>query len=175
MSVERDHLVEAIMMRHNLSGLRLSFSPLPNDATYSDRMRRVAGINVEPETAFFDKIYRESGGVFRTAFALWQRYVDRADSGILYMRQPVHVDQDKIMSSLNDLDLFTLAAILQHGSLTSEEHSRVFQVPETTSHAWLDNLLAIELIEPDPGREGFRIVPDAGEIVRQTLFRKNIA
>jgi hypothetical protein len=91
------------------------------------------------------------------------------------MRNPREGDHETIMTSLNDVDLFTLAAILQHGSLTAHEHSLVFQVDEATSHAWLDNLLARELIEPDPGREGFRIISDAGEIVRRTLFRKNIA
>jgi hypothetical protein len=72
------------------------------------------------------------------------------------------------------LDLFTLAALLQHGSLTPREHATVFQIDDTRSRAWLDNLLARELIEPDPGRYGFRVVPDAAQVVRQALYRRNL-
>jgi hypothetical protein len=106
---------------------------------------------------------------------LWQRYIDRAEAGILYMRYPTPPQHERIVKSLNDLDLFTLAAILQHGSLTPTEHSIIFQIDEAKSNAWLDNLLARELIQPDPGRSGFRVVPEAGEIVRRTLFSRNVA
>jgi hypothetical protein len=175
MAVDRNHLREAILMRHNLSGLRLRFAPAPEHGSYAREVRRMVGVEADLETEFFDVLYRESGGVFRTAFALWQRYIDRAEAGILYMRYPAAPRFEDIINSLSDLDLFTLAAILQHGSLTPSEHSVVFQIGQATSNAWLDNLLARELIEPDPGREGFRVVPEAGEVVRRTLFSRNVA
>jgi hypothetical protein len=175
MAVDRDHLREAVLMRHNLSGLRLRFAPAPSRNHYVDRFKRIAGVEVEPEIEFFDALYRESGGVFRTAFALWQRCIDRSDAGLLYMRCPGNPQHDDMIKSLNDLDLFTLAAILQHGSLTPEEHSIVFQIDQATSNAWVDNLLARGLIQPDPGRSGLRVVPEAGEIIRRTLFSRNVA
>jgi hypothetical protein len=174
MAVDRNHLREAILMRHNLSGLRLVFAPPPIENSYTDRLRKAAGVELNLETEFFDAIYRESGGVFRTAFALWQRYIDRAEGGILYMRHPATPHYDSVLRSLNDSDLFTLAAIMQHGSLTPSEHSLVFRIDESTSSAWLENLLARELIEADPGRPGLRVIPEAGELVRRTLFRRNI-
>jgi hypothetical protein len=175
MAVDPRYLREAILMRHNLSGLRLRFAPPPEGSYYAKRFRSLTGAEVDHEALFFDALYRESGGVFRAAFALWQRYIDRAEGGILYMRHPAVPHYEHIVNSLNDLDLFTLAAILQHGSLTPRELSRIFRVHEVTSGSWLDNLLARELIEPDPGRYGLRVVPEAGQIVRQTLFRKNMA
>jgi hypothetical protein len=175
MSVDQSHLREAVLLRHNLSGLRLQFAPAPSYGAYTERIRKMAGIKTESENDFFDALYRESGGVFRTAFALWQRYIDHPEAGVLYMRFPAMPHYEAITNSLNDLDLFTLAAILQHGSLTPAEHSIIFQVDEARSNAWLDNLLARELIQPDPGRAGFRVVPEAGEVVRRTLFSRNVA
>jgi hypothetical protein len=174
MAVDRNHLREAILLRHNFSGLRLQFAPPPQGRVYARRIRQIAGVDRDPESEFFDVLYRESGGVFRTAFALWQRYIDRAEAGILYMTYPAAPKYESIIQSLNDQDLFTLAAILQHGSLTPLEHSIIFQIDESTSNAWFDNLLARELIEPDPGRTGVRVVPEAGEMVRRTLFSRNI-
>jgi hypothetical protein len=131
-------------------------------------------MQVDPEDEFFEALYRESGGVFRTAFALWQRYIDRAEAGVLYMKYPTRHKYDDVVGALDAQDLFTLAALQQHGSLTPAEHSSVFEIDEATSRAWLDNLLARELVEPDPGRYGLRVVPDAAQIVRQALFRRNV-
>ena len=166
MAVERDQLREAVLVRHSLSGLRLQFAPAPSESAYARRFGKMVGVEADPETEFFDVLYRESGGVFRTAFALWQRHIDRVEAGVLYMRYPTTPHYEEIVASLSELDLFTLAAILQHGSLTPGEHSTIFQVNQATSNAWLDNLLARELIEADPDHTGFRVVPEAGEVVR---------
>ena len=174
MAVEQPHLREAILMRHNLSGLRLRFAPPIDQGSWARRMLRTTGVQLDPESEFFDALFRESGGVFRTAFALWQRYIDRAEAGVLYMKCPAEPHYEAVVGSLDILDLFTLTALLQHGSLTPREHSVLFQIDETRSRSWLDNLLARELIEPDPGRYGMRVVPDAAQIVRQTLFRRNL-
>jgi hypothetical protein len=175
MAVDPEYLREAILMRHNLSGLRLRFAPPTSPNPYADRLTRFAGVERDPESQFFDMLYTESGGVFRTAFALWQRHIDRSEAGIVYMRHPAPFQIESIIKSLNDLDLFTLAAILQHGSLTPAEHSLIFQIDQNTSNAWLANLLALELVEQDPRHPGLRVLPEAGEIVRRTLFRRNVA
>jgi hypothetical protein len=174
MAVEPLHLKEAILMRHHLSGLRLQFAPRPETGPYAERLRRMAGIENDPEDEFFDLLHRESGGVFRSAFALWHRYIERVEAGILYLRYPAAPHFEGVLKELNDVDMFTLAAMLQHGSLTPLEHSIIFRIDEVISNVWMANLLARELIEPDPGREGLRVVPEAGEIIRQTLFRRNL-
>jgi hypothetical protein len=174
MAVEQAHLREAVLLRHNLSGLRLRFD-LPSDqGSYVRRLLRATGMQLDVEDEFFGALYRQSGGVFRTAFAFWHRYIDRADGGVLYMKFPTRPAYEPVIGSLDIVDLFTLTALLQHGSLTAAEHSVVFQVEETRSRSWLDNLLARELIEPDPGRYGFRVIPEAAQIIRETLFRRNL-
>jgi hypothetical protein len=175
MAVDRHHMREAILLRHNLSGLRLRFAPSPAQNPIVDGFKKMAGVEADPEMEFFGALYQESGGVFRTAFALWQQHIDRAEAGLLYMRYAGNSQYENIVRSLTDLDLFTLAAILQHGSLTPEEHSIIFRIEQTTSNAGLDNLLARGLVQPDPGRTGLRVVPEAGEIVRRALFSRNVA
>ncbi|MBI4472766.1 MAG: ATP-binding protein [Acidobacteria bacterium] len=174
MAVEPEHMREAILMRHHLSGLRLQFAPRPEAEPYAERLRRMAGIESDPDAEFFDLLHREAGGVFRSAFALWRRYIERVEAGVLYLRYPAAPRFESVLRGLNDVDMYTLAAILQHGSLTPHEHSVIFRIDEAKSNAWMDNLLARELIEPDPGRVGLRVAPEAGEIVRQTLFQKNL-
>jgi hypothetical protein len=173
MAVDREYLREAILMRHNLSGLRLVLAPRPEDGTYSG-LRRFAGVQSDLESEYFDVICRESGGVFRSAFALWQRYVERVEDGVLYMRYPSTPRSSAVLRSLSETDFFTLAAIKQHGSLTPAEHSSVFRLDEASSAGLLENLLARELVQPDPGRPGYRVVPEAGEIVRRALFQRNL-
>jgi hypothetical protein len=174
MAVETAHVKEAILMRHHLSGLRLQFAPRPQAARYTERLRRMAGIESNPEDEFFDLLHREAGGVFRSAFALWHRYIERVEAGALYLRYPSAPHFESVLKELSEADMLTLAAILQHGSLTHREHSIVFRIDEVVSNAWMDNLLARELIEAEPGREGMRVVPEAGEIVRQSLFQRNL-
>jgi len=128
----------------------------------------------KPEDTFFEELYRESGGIFRSAFSLWERYIDRVDAGVMYMRRPGRPEFEGIVTSLDSLDLFTLAALMQHGSLTAREHGLIFQIDDTRSRSWLDNLISRELVEVDPGRRGFRVVPEASQIVREALFRRNI-
>ena len=145
------------------------------DRSYLRRALLATGVQADPEGDLFEAIHRQSGGVFRTALALWQRYIDRVDSGVIYMLSPAKPEYEEMVAALSTSDLFTLAGLLQHGSLTSREHAVIFQVDETRSRAWLDALLARELIELDSGRYGFRVVPEAGQIVRETLFRRNLA
>ncbi|MEZ4586972.1 MAG: hypothetical protein R2909_11265 [Gemmatimonadales bacterium] len=91
------------------------------------------------------------------------------------MMKPIETPAiDEVIEQLDGDDLFTLVAIMQHGSLTAEEHARVFQWPAATSRAELDDLLARELIEPDPGRPGLRVRPGALRVVREALHRRNL-
>jgi hypothetical protein len=84
------------------------------------------------------------------------------------------LDLSDVIDSLAHHDLFTLAAILQHGSLTPREHAVVFQRRLEESQAQIDRLLGREIVEPDPGRLGFRVRPNAGQLVKEALYRRNL-
>lgn len=173
-SAARDALRDAILLRHNLSGLRLQFSLPPEDRTIVSRIRNRLRGHADPETIFFDQLARESAGVFRTAFEIWLGQIEAARGGTLLMKPLAAPDLKPIIDALDTDDLFTLVAVLQHGSLMAEEHATIFQKSQSASRAQIDELLAREIIEQDPGRPGFRIRPEALRVVKEALYRRNL-
>ncbi len=172
-AVERRHLEEAILVRHHLSGLRLHFLP-PAETAWRRRWSVRLGLGISPQQAFFDALYRESEGLFRSAFELWLRHIDRSEAGVLYVKPLEAVSYDSLLTQLNLDDLFTLQALLQHGSLTPEEHALVFNLSPRASQDRLQLLEDRELLQPDPGRAGFRVRPEAARAVRVALHRSNL-
>lgn len=170
----RDDLRSAILCRHDLSGLRLEFAPPPTRRRTLAAVERLLRRAPDPEAAFFDVLSRESDGVFRTSFDIWLGYIDGVQAGLLYMKPLGLPDLSPVIDDLSAADLFTLMAILQHGSLTAEEHAAVFEQPLPASRARIDELAAREIIEPDPGRTGFRVRPKAARVVKEALYRRNL-
>lgn len=171
----RDDLKQAILLRHNLSGLRLQYLP-PNSQsdTWLNRLKKRFRGERDPEEIFFDELAKESSGVYRTAFKIWLGQIESAQAGTLYMKPLQTTDLTPIANDLDIEDLFTLVAILQHGSLTAEEHATIFQKNLFASRSQIDELLSREIIERDPGRSGFRVRPEAMRLVKETLYRRNL-
>ena len=170
----REDLQQAILVRHNLSGLRIQFAPLPEPAGRLRKMANSLTERVSPEASFFDTLSKESAGVYRSAFEIWLSQIDSVQNGALRMKLLSSPDLTHIVDHL-DLDhLFTLMTIQQHGSLTPEEHGIVFQKSIADSQAQLNALLATEIIEPDPVHPGFRVRPEAARLVREVLYRRNL-
>lgn len=165
---------DAILVRHHLSGLRLRFQPPVSERSPWARLRRRVRGDGNPEQIFFAGLARESAGVFRTAFELWLGQIDSVQAGTMVMRPMAVPDVDAVIEALDADDLFTLAAIAQHGSLTPEEHAAVFRRSPANSRAELDDLLAREIIEPEPTRPGFRVRPVALRVAREALHRRNL-
>jgi hypothetical protein len=117
---------------------------------------------------------QEAFSVFRTAFDIWLGHINRVESGVLHMQSLLTPDLLPLIGALDVTDLFTLVATLQHGSLTPDEHARIFQKTLMSSRSQLDGLLAREIIEKDPGRPGFRVRPEALRIVNEALYRRNL-
>jgi hypothetical protein len=170
----RVDLRQAILLRHDLSGLRLQFAPPAQPGRLADRLRQGFHDHRDPESEFFESLSRESAGVYRSAFDIWLGHIEGAHAGILYMKKIELPDLSHVIDDLTQEDLFTLLAIPQHGGLTAEEHATIFQKTVAASRAQLDGLLAREIIEPEPGRPGLRVRPEAMRIVREALYRRNL-
>ncbi len=173
-SAAPDALRDAILLRHNLSGLRLQFSLPPEEQTIINRIKNRLRGQADPEQVFFDQLARESAGVFRTAFEIWLGQIESAQAGALLMKPLAAPDLMPVIAALDTDDLFTLVSVLQHGSLTPEEHATIFQKNLAVSQAQIDELLAREIIEPDPNRIGFRVRPEALRVVKEALYRRNL-
>ncbi|HUH13652.1 MAG TPA: AAA family ATPase, partial [Longimicrobiales bacterium] len=169
-----EEIRQAILVRHNLSGLRLHFEPPtsnggpPRGATA--RLRRA----VDPERAFFEMAARQSGGVYRTAFSIWLGHIAQIEDGLFTVKAPAVRDLAPVIAELSMADLFSVVALMQHGSLTPDEHAQVFQQPVKASDAQIDELVARQIIGPDPGRPGYRVRPEAMSAVQEALFRRNL-
>lgn len=173
-SVRPESLRDAILLRHNLSGLRLHFERPPDRRPLRARLKsRIVG-DVDDETLFFTSLSRQSDGVFRAAFDIWLGHIETAQAGVLYLAPIVERDLAPVVDALSLDRLFTLAAILQHGSLDADEHAQVFETIAARSRAELGELIARGLVEKDPGRSGFRIRPEAARLVKTALYKRNI-
>ena len=174
-AVQPGDLRKAILQRHELSTLRLKFEEHPDGNRFGAWLHaRTASGEEESETAFFDAIYKRSGGVFRSAFRLWERNIDRAAGGVLYMRFPAAESHADIAAGVARDELFTLQMLLQHGSLTVEEHAEIFGGSREDSNALFEHLLGCGIVEAEPGAPGFRVRPRATVLARHELIAHNL-
>jgi predicted ATPase len=175
MSASRQALRTAILQRHGLSGLRLEFAPPSKRHRHMEEIRRLAGIQREQEEIFFEALYEQSEGIFRSAFELWQECIDRCDGGVVYMRLPLQPEYDALKRELRFDDYFVLQAVLQHGSLTSDELSAVLRLRPEEARRRLNRLASLDIIEVEQAGNGMRIRPEAGRLVREVLNAHNLA
>ena len=169
-----EEIREAILVRHNLSGLRLRFEPPPLDERPAPGIAGRVRPPRDPERAFFEMTARQSGGVYRTAFSIWLGHIAGIEDGLFTIKAPAAHDLGPVIAGLSLDDLFSVVALMQHGSLTAAEHALVFQQPVEASDAQIDELAARQIIARDPGRPGYRVRPEAMSAVHEALFRRNL-
>ena len=173
-SISKECMIDAILQRHTLSGLRLEFAPTPRGDPRVNRLRRFFGLEESPKQLFFDALYRQSEGLFRSAFELWLSSIDRVEGAVVHMLQPLDPSYSQLETELKLNDLLTLQAVLQHSSLTAEELAQVFSVHTEDARCYLQRLLELEILEPEPACPGLRVCPRAGRFVRDALARQNL-
>jgi hypothetical protein len=173
-AVEPDTLSEAILLRHNLSGMRLRFVHAPRQRALVRRVQRLLGLDRPSRDRFFSALYEQSEGIYRSAFEIWHACIDHADGGVLTMSFPPEPDFGTLVRELSRDDLFALQAILQHGSLLVEEHAAIFGCSQQTSDMLFEGLVDRGLLEPEPQAPGWRVRSEAGYIVRKALYGVNL-
>lgn len=174
MSVTQAHMTDAIMQRHTLSGLRLQFAPVAPGDPRINQVRQFVGLEQSPQQLFFGSLYRQSEGLFRSAFELWLGSVDRVEGAMVRMLQPLDPNYKHLEAELATDDFFILQAILQHSSLTPDELSEVFAIAADEARHRIERLAALEIIEPEPAFPGLRVRPQAWRFVHDALDRQNL-
>jgi hypothetical protein len=174
MAVERQALVSSILQRHRLSSLRLQFALPQAGRPRMQTVRCSLGLDRNAEESFFDALYRQSEGIFRSGFELWLDSIERVEGGVVHMRQPLDPDYRPLEAELETADLHVLKAVLQHGSLTAENLALVLSGAPTEHGLRLDRLQDLEILELDPSWPGYHIRPQAGRFVRHTLAAHNL-
>jgi len=174
MSVSKEDLENALLERHRLSGLRLDFAPPPASDPRISRMRNWLGLEASPQRLYFDSLYQQSGGVFRSAFELWLSSIERVEGETLKIRQPLEPAFAPLRGEVQQEDLFTLLVIQEHGSLEYRELSEVLCEEGDVSRARMDRLAALGLLDKDPEHPGFRVRPEAYRFANSALRRVNL-
>jgi len=174
MNVTRQDLELAVLARHRLSGLRLRFAPPPRGDPRISRARQFLGWEATPQQLFFDSLYEQSGGVFRSAFELWRNSVERTEGETVEMRHPLPPDFAPVRRGLGQADHFTLLAIQQHGSVKADELAEILCEGVGDSIARMERLTSMGLLEQDPEHPGIRVRPEAQAFVNDLLRRLNL-
>jgi AAA ATPase domain len=174
MSVSRSDLETAILERHRLSGLRLEFAAPPAGDPRVNRAKQWMGLEDSPQKLFFDSLFQQSEGIFRSAFELWLSSIERVEGDTIHIRQPLDPSFNRFRGELKQEDQFTLLVIQEHGSLTREELAEVLCESPTTSRGRTERLTALGLIERDPEHPGLRVKPEAQRFVNDLLRRANL-
>lgn len=172
-AVSYETLSQAVLQRHHLSGLNLEFERTPQNATW-ERIQSTLGIERSAQEKYFEVLYAQSNGLFRSAFRLWNASIVSADSGSLRLRPPKPPETQDLRDALNLDDLFALQAVFQHGFLSAEEHALVFDVSPAVSNDRLKRLQDIGLIVPQEGDPGMRIRPRFAHVARRVLDANNL-
>lgn len=174
MNVSRTDLENAILERHRLSGLRLEFAPPAAGDPRVNRAKRWLGLEESSQKLFFDSLFQQSEGIFRSAFQLWLSSIERVQGETLKIRQPLDPAFSDFRSELAQEDKFTLLVIQEHGSLTPDELAEVLCEKRDHSSSRMERLSALGLIEPDPDHPGLRVHPEAQRFVNDLLRRTNL-
>jgi AAA ATPase domain len=174
MNVSRVDLENAILERHRLSGLRLEFAPPEVSDPRVNRVKRWLGLEESSQKLFFDSLFQQSEGIFRSAFQLWLSSIERVEGETLKIRQPLDPAFSRFRGELAQQDKFTLLVIQEHGSLTPNEAAEVLCEKRDHSSIRMERLTALGLIEPDPEHPGLRVNPEAQRFVNDLLRRTNL-
>lgn len=155
-----DRLREIVLQRHRRSGLRLRFvEPREGRALLRRRVRRLRGTEGHQrllEDDFFEQLHRISDGNLKLALFHWLLAADfESEEGVVSMRPLIRPDFT-VLDALDTSQNFTLKALLEHRTLTLDEHRAVFRLPRHESYQVfeaLQNRRLIEELAPAGSRE----------------------
>ena len=147
-----DELEQAVMARHEVSGYGLRF--LPGDSpSVARRLKKAKDEDAQQDIlheVYFDHLSDASKGNVQIALFYWLRSILEVKEDTVFVEalKPLRF---AFLASLSADKLFTLAAMLQHGTLTVSEHKEIFRSAQAISQGVLDTLAASNIIQIRPG------------------------
>ena len=153
-------LRQAVLARHRLSGLPLRFAePHDGRALLRRRARRLRGAGKQEgliESDYFQRLHRVSRGSPRLALFYWLRSADFASTAGSLLVQPLSTLESGI-ENLDREQSFALKAILDHGTLTSDEYCEISRTSGPESLHILRSLEECRVIETVPAAVGEKL------------------
>ena len=169
-------LRQAVLARHRLSGLPLRFAePHDGRALLRRRARRLRGSGKQEgliESDYFQRLHRVSRGSPRLALFYWLRSADFASTAGSLLVQPLSTLESGI-ENLDRAQSFALKAILDHGTLTSDEYCDVARNSSAESLHILRSLEECRVIEkvPAAAREKLPAEKATGDNAARSRYR----
>lgn len=136
-----EELERAILTRHHVSGYALRFEP-DERMRRSRTLRRSANDRDAQEAIrarYFERLDRIAEGNILVALYHWLRSIEAVEGHTLVVGMPRALDFG-FLDQLPDATLYTVAAMIQHGGLSPEEHARIFQATFVKSRLHLGAL-----------------------------------
>ena len=149
---DRRGLERAMMVRHRRSGIPCRFDA--GDSPPAGLARRLASARDEAtrqstlREAFFHRLFELTHGSTALSLLYWLRSVEfDATTERMRMAPPRALDL-AFLDRLTWDEIFTLQALVEHGSLTVEDHAAVFGGTIATSAPVFESLGNLLLLEP---------------------------
>ncbi|HMB69596.1 MAG TPA: ATP-binding protein, partial [bacterium] len=145
-------LRQAITLRHRRTGLELRFS---HEGLHDRKIRKLLlahppdapPVQEALQDRFFQDLFSASGGNIDAALFYWLLSIRRDEDAAEVTVQPLRRPDVRFLDDFDRLHRFTLAEILNHGTLTPEEHGCIFRTDAARSRVVLEYLCQLHLIE----------------------------
>lgn len=172
-SEERSEIEETILKRHRISGYLLSFDvpPLLEKSRAYRRLSTPEDRQAFIRQRFFDQLAELAAGNIRVALLFWLMAIKEIGKDRMVISSEIEFDHSFVYGLPPD-ELFTLAAVLQHESLTYDQHASIFRNHLQDSMLILNRMARVGLLEEKEGV--FSIHPFMYRPVVKALQSKNI-
>jgi len=138
--LDRESLRAAVLARHRLSGLGLTFDP-GSEGGVEDALLRAAGRLRRPYDSYFRRLHAASGGLVRDALRLWLASIEHVDGKAdLVQVGPVPDSALPALRALPEDALVPLYTIARSGWIDAATYAHLFRVDETRAAARLARL-----------------------------------
>jgi Kef-type K+ transport system membrane component KefB/DNA-binding TFAR19-related protein (PDSD5 family) len=149
-----EEMSEVIARRHAVSGFELDFLP---DPMLAERGRYRRAPHTEQQrlarAAYFDALGRASEGNILAGLFYWMRSIAEVQDNRLVVR-PMEPLRFAALREAPVEHLLTLGVIVQQGSLTVDEHARIFLGGPTASSAVMERLSSLNLVVRETREDG---------------------
>ena len=175
-NMSRENLERVISVRHDITGYELIFiedENLPRDLKW--RLSRVKDPKKKQDILrdrFFSQLHEIADGNIFTALYYWLCSAEFEGEQKVKLSYPGPISPDSIRS-LSRAHIASLLAILQHGSMTSAIHQRIFRSPLFRSESVLSELEGQKILTREDDHR-FWPNPIVVPIVMKVLRERNL-
>lgn len=132
--LDEEQIVQLIMKRHRVSGYNLRFESNNLSKAESRKLRRMSGEEQQEylQKEFFSSLNKFAQSNISLALLYWMRSTHEVTNNTIVIAKIEKMNYN-FLSSLNEIEIFTLHTLLIHDSLSTEEHAVLFHQSEKQS------------------------------------------